>query len=70
MIYSIVQQKTRWNNGIIELAVAHGDHEGFGNVRCEDTVREPPTRCTSQFQIMSLDFIYLVNEDPRAWKNT
>ena len=49
MIYSIVQQKTRWNNGIIELAVAHGDHEGFGNVRYEDAVRELPTRANLTF---------------------
>jgi len=38
-----------WNNGIIELAVAHSDHEGFGNVRYEYAVREPPIRANLTF---------------------
>ena len=40
----------RWNHGIIELAVAHSDHEGFGNVRCEDAARELPTRANLTFE--------------------
>jgi hypothetical protein len=35
LLYSTVKKlpKSRWNHGILALAVAHSEHEGFGNVR-------------------------------------